>query len=202
MLVLLALLGQPDRRRAFPDDRAIDLASITRVREGDSSGLAELYDRHATSVYSLAFRILRDRTAAEDAVQEVFTQAWRQAGTYDAARGAVGAWLCTLARSRAIDALRARRARPGGVADDRATMAVPDAGPEPDQQAIFSEHGHRIRQALSALPEAQRHAIELAFYEGLTHAEIAAHLAEPLGTVKTRIRAGLLRLRDELVDLI
>jgi RNA polymerase sigma-70 factor (ECF subfamily) len=202
MWVLSALLSQPDRRRGLVDDRAADLASIARIRQGDAAGLSELYDRHATAVYSLALRVLRDRAAAEDAVQEVFTQAWRQARSYDETRGAVGAWLCTLARSRAIDALRARRARPVGVIDDSAAVALPDTGPAPEEQAIFSEHAHRIRQALAVLPEIQRQAIELAFYDGLTHAEIAARLNEPLGTVKTRIRAGLLKLRDVLVDLI
>jgi RNA polymerase sigma-70 factor (ECF subfamily) len=201
MWVLSAISSQPDRWRSVADDRAGDLAAIARIRHGDAAGLADLYDRHATAVYSLALRILRDRAAAEDAVQEVFAQAWRQIRNYDPARGAVGAWLCTLARSRAIDALRARRARPVAAVDDRLAGVLPDSGPAPEEQAIFSEHGHRIRQALSALPEIQRQAIELAFYEGLTHTEIAARLAEPLGTVKTRIRAGLLKLRDELADL-
>jgi RNA polymerase sigma-70 factor (ECF subfamily) len=202
MWVLWALLGQPDRPSSFKDSRAADVASVARMSLGDEAGLEELYDRHATVIYSLALRILRDRPGAEDTVQEVFTQAWRQARNYDAARGPVGAWLCTLARSRAIDTLRARRTRPDGVADDRVALELPDAGPVPDEQAMFSETGSRVRAALAELPELQRRAIELAYYEGLTHAEIAARLGEPLGTVNTRIRSGLLRLRDRLVDLL
>src|SRR5688572_1653177 len=104
-------LGNVDYR----DDRAADQASVARVVGGDQVGLAELYDRHAGAIYSLALRILRDRAAAEDTVQEVFTQAWRQAPGYDRMRGSVGAWLHTLARSQAIDALRAKRARPDGI---------------------------------------------------------------------------------------
>jgi RNA polymerase sigma-70 factor (ECF subfamily) len=178
MWVLWALLGQPDRPSSFKDSRAADVASVARMSLGDEAGLEELYDRHATVIYSLALRILRDRPGAEDTVQEVFTQAWRQARNY------------------------ARRTRPDGVADDRVALELPDAGPVPDEQAMFSETGSRVRAALAELPELQRRAIELAYYEGLTHAEIAARLGEPLGTVKTRIRSGLLRLRDRVVDLL
>jgi RNA polymerase sigma-70 factor (ECF subfamily) len=191
-------LGDADYR----DARAADQASLARVVGGDQVGLAELYDRHAAAIYSLALRILRDRVAAEDTVQEVFTQAWRQARNYDGMRGSVGAWLSTLARSRAIDALRAKRARPDGIADDTSARTLADAAPVPDESAIQSEQSARVRQALNTLPELQRKAIELAYYEGLTHVEIAERLAEPLGTIKTRIRTGLFKLREQLVDFI
>jgi RNA polymerase sigma-70 factor (ECF subfamily) len=199
---VLAVLDQPDRSRRFSNDHAADVASVTRMSRGDHAALAELYDRHATAVYSLALRILGDRTGAEDTVQEVFTQAWQQAPTYDPQRGVVAAWLCTLARSRAIDALRARRARPEALADDGIALRLPDVGPVPEEQAMLSQQGSRVRQALTQLPDHQRLAIELAYYEGLTHVEIAARLNEPLGTVKTWIRSGLLKLREWLEDLI
>lgn len=172
------------------------------MARGDGEAVAELYDRHARPIYSLALRILGDVTEAEDVVQEVFSQAWRQASRYSASRGAVAAWLLTLARSRAIDRLRARRARPAGVTDHRAAGQVVDAGPPVDSQVLSSEQVARVRAALEELPVLQRAAIELAYYEGLTHAEIAARLEEPLGTVKTRIRLAMMKLRDVLAGTV
>ena len=164
--------------------------------------MAELYDRHARPIYSLALRILGDTTEAEDIVQEVFSQAWKQAARYNASRGAVGAWLLTLARSRAIDRLRAKRARPGDVSDERVAGQLVDAGPPADLLVLSSEQVARVRAALDELPLLQRAAIELAYYEGLTHAEIADRLEQPLGTVKTRIRLAMLKLRDVLAGTV
>lgn len=164
--------------------------------------MAELYDRHARPIYSLALRILGDATEAEDIVQEVFSQAWRQAARYSASRGAVAAWLMTLARSRAIDRLRAKRARPGDVSDERVAGQLVDAGPPADSLVLSSEQVARVRAALDELPLLQRAAIELAYYEGLTHAEIADRLEQPLGTVKTRIRLAMLKLRDVLAGTV
>lgn len=164
--------------------------------------MAELYDRHARPIYSLALRILGDATEAEDIVQEVFSQAWKQAARYNASRGAVGAWLLTLARSRAIDRLRAKRARPGDVSDERVAGQLVDAGPPVDLLVLSSEQVARVRAALDELPLLQRAAIELAYYEGLTHAEIADRLEQPLGTVKTRIRLAMLKLRDVLAGTV
>lgn len=164
--------------------------------------MSELYDRHARPIYSLALRILGDSTEAEDVVQDVFSQAWRQAPRYSASRGAVAAWLLTLTRSRAIDRLRARRARPAGVSDQRVADNLADAGPPADSQVLSSEHVARVRAALDELPLLQRAAIELAYFEGLTHAEIADRLEQPLGTVKTRIRLAMLRLRDALAGTV
>jgi RNA polymerase sigma-70 factor (ECF subfamily) len=164
--------------------------------------VAELYDRHARPIYSLALRILGDATEAEDIVQEVFSQAWKQAARYNAARGAVGAWLLTLTRSRAIDRLRAKRARPGDVSDERVADQLVDAGPPADLLVLSSEQVARVRAALDELPLLQRAAIELAYYEGLTHAEIADRLEQPLGTVKTRIRLAMLKLRDVLAGTV
>ena len=164
--------------------------------------MAELYDRHARPIYSLAMRILGDATEAEDIVQDVFSQAWTQAARYSASRGAVGAWLLTLARSRAIDRLRAKRARPGEVSDERVAGQLVDAGPPVDSLVLSSEQVARVRAALDELPLLQRAAIELAYFEGLTHAEIADRLEQPLGTVKTRIRLAMLKLRDVLAGTV
>lgn len=182
----------------WTEDRAADQAALARMARGEGDAVAELYDRHARPIYSLAMRILGDTTEAEDVVQEVFSQAWRQASRYSASRGAVGAWLLTITRSRAIDRLRARRARPGGVNDDRVAEQLPDVGPPADSQVLSSEQVARVRAALDELPLLQRAAIELAFFEGLTQSEIATRLGEPLGTVKTRTRLGLDRLRGAL----
>ncbi|HEY7055558.1 MAG TPA: sigma-70 family RNA polymerase sigma factor [Vicinamibacterales bacterium] len=202
MWFLWAVIDRSGSLRGWTEDRAGDQAALVRMARGDGDAVAELYDRHARAIYSLALRILGDATEAEDVVQEVFSQAWRQAARYSAARGAVSAWLLTLARSRAIDRLRARRSRPAGAVDDRAAGQVADAGPPVDSQVLSSEHVARVRAALDELPTVQRTAIELAYFEGLTHAEIAARLEQPLGTVKTRIRLAMSRLRDVLAGTV
>ena len=168
------------------------------MARGDESAMADLYDRHARAIYSLALRMLADAAEAEDVVQDVFTQAWRQAGLYDAARAPVIGWLIVMARARTLDRLRARRSRIalGGPGPDPADLA--DAAPGPELQAIGREQGSRVRAALAALSAAQREAIELAYYNGLSQSDIAARLKQPLGTVKTRMRSGLLRLRELL----
>jgi RNA polymerase sigma-70 factor (ECF subfamily) len=202
MWLLWAVIDRSGSLRGWTEDRAGDQAALARMAEGDGDAVAELYDRHARPIYSLALRILGDTTEAEDIVQDVFSQAWRQAARYNASRGAVGAWLLTLARSRAIDRLRARRSRPVSATDDRAVGQVVDAAPPIDSQVLSSEHVARVRAALDELPMLQRAAIELAYFEGLTHAEIAARLEQPLGTVKTRIRLAMLKLRDALAGTV
>jgi len=202
MWFLWAVIERSGPLRGWKEDRAADQAALARMARGEGDAVAELYDRHARPIYSLAMRILGDTTEAEDVVQEVFSQAWRQASRYNASRGAVAAWLLTLTRSRAIDRLRARRARPGAVSDDRLAERLPDAGPPADSQVLSSEQVARVRAALDGLPLLQRAAIELAFFEGLTHAEIAQRLEQPLGTVKTRIRGAMLKLRDVLAGTV
>lgn len=184
------------------EDRAADENALARMAQGEGDAVAELYDRHARSIYSLAVRILGDSAEAEDVVQEVFSQAWRQASRYSTSRGAVAAWLLTLARSRAIDRLRAKRARPAGASDDRLTDRLVDTGPALDAQVLSSEQVARVRAALNELPLLQRAAIELAYFEGLTQAEIADRLEQPLGTVKTRIRLAMRKLRDVLAGTV
>ena len=175
---------------------------MTRMQARDQEALSSLFDRFRGVVFSLALRIVRDRAEAEEILTDVFLQAWRQAGGFDRSRGSVGAWLITLSRSRAIDRLRARGRR--DTALDVLTRAgreggeAPHAGGGPEGAADLVLKRRRIGAALEALSPEQRRAVELAYYEGLSHSEIAAALGEPLGTVKTRIRQGLLRLREKL----
>jgi RNA polymerase sigma-70 factor (ECF subfamily) len=180
--------------------QADDLASVARAADGDGSAIADLYDAHSRAVYSLALRVVGDQADAEDVLQEVFAQVWRQAARYDARRGTVAAWLLTIARTRAIDRLRARRARPdsGAAASDEATGLLVAPLADPGEALAAEENAHRVRAALHQLPLLQRLAIELAYFEGLSQSEIAERLEQPLGTVKTRIRLGLLKLRDAL----
>ena len=196
MWVLLAVLGSS--AAAPQESRQADQASLARIARGDQLAFAELYDRHARLVFSLALRILQDRADAEDVVQEVFAQVWAQAGRYDAGRGAVAAWMLVLTRSRAIDRLRARRARPEAAAESETAEQVVDESATQDLELLSAEQVARLQRALKELPEAQRTALELAYYEGLTHAEVAQRLAEPLGTVKTRIRQAVIKLRESL----
>src|SRR5262245_35797942 len=162
---------------------------IRRLTSGDHKALGEFYDLYAGLVNGLAVRILRDRAEAEDTVQEVFVQVWQQASRFDPARGTPEAWLCTMARSRALDRLRRRSSRrEEPQSDDRSSSSAPTTSAE----------ALAVRKALGGLPDDQRRALELAYYEGLTQTEIAARLQEPLGTIKTRIRTAMIRLRGVL----
>ena len=181
---------------------AADRQAVDRIARGDDDALAELYDRHARLVFSLALRIVRDQGEAEDLVQEVFSQVWQQASRYVESRGNVIAWMLTLTRSRAIDRLRRRSARPHDTGTGPAVAGLADTALPVDQQLAWAGRVSQIRDALEQLPLLQRIAIELAFYEGLTHAEVAERLELPLGTVKTRIRQGLLKLRDRLTGAV
>ena len=179
-----------------------DRKALERMARGEHEAVGDIYDRHGRLLYSLALRILRDQGDAEDVVQDVFAQAWQQASRYDASRGTVLGWLLNLTRSRAIDRLRGRRSRPDPSGDDSRLRDVADGAAPADEQIAWAGQARDIRAALDGLSVLQRVAIELAFYEGLTHAEIAERLELPLGTVKTRIRQGLLKLRDRLAGTL
>jgi RNA polymerase sigma-70 factor (ECF subfamily) len=188
--------GEGPRRPV--EEPAADREAVRQMVARDQRGLASLYDRYGRMLFSFAVRVVGGSADAEDVVQEVFAQAWRQASRYDSARGSVAGWLLMMARARAIDAVRARRARPDTTTDEHAFDALRDAAALPDATVLTQEQAAALRSALSELPFVQRMAIELAFYEGLTQSEIAERLEQPLGTIKTRIRLGLLKLRDAL----
>jgi RNA polymerase sigma-70 factor (ECF subfamily) len=186
--------------RMMPQRDAGDTADLDAVRlmaGGDGSALATLYDRHARVTYSLALRILGEPQEAEEVVQDVFAQAWRQASRFDRSRGAVVAWLLMMTRSRSIDRVRARRAMPAAAGDpDQAFGLIADSADGPERVALTTERASRLKEALDTLPLIQRVPIELAFFEGLTHVEVAERLEVPLGTIKTRIRLGLMKMKD------
>jgi RNA polymerase sigma-70 factor (ECF subfamily) len=168
-----------------------DSEVIQRLADGKSEALGEIYDRYAGLVNGIARRILKDSAEAEDVVQTVFVQVWQQAHRYDASRGTVPAWLCTLARTRALDSLRTRLSR-----REASRETVTEAAKAP-----ATEEAVAVRQALRALPTNQRRTLELAYFEGLTQVEIAERLGQPVGTVKTRARAALKRLRTTLAPV-
>jgi RNA polymerase sigma-70 factor (ECF subfamily) len=166
-----------------------DLAIVTALKSGDQKAVAELYDRYSTVVYAVALRVLCDTASAEDLMQEVFLQLWRNPGAFDAARGSLGAWLAVITRNRAIDWLRKRR--PEMDLEDVVLSVAPDLAHDADR----ARAAEKIRGVLRAMPGPQRSALEMAYFEGLSHSEISAKTGEPLGTIKTRIRAGLIALR-------
>jgi RNA polymerase sigma-70 factor, ECF subfamily len=193
LLAALAAIGDSAAAEADRD-------ALVRMVRGDPDALAEVYDRHSRLMYSLALRIVRRPTDAEDVIQEVFSQVWRQAGRYDMSRGTVAGWLVMLTRSRALDRLRRERGEPPAGDIDLASRDVVDPGTMVDLQLVDAEQAARVRAALEALPDTQRVPLELAYYEGLSQTAIAARLETPLGTIKTRMRQALLRLRDALAE--
>jgi RNA polymerase sigma-70 factor, ECF subfamily len=177
---------------ADPNAMTSDVVLMTAIRSGDQGSMAALYDRYSSIVYSVALRVLQDTGAAEDVLQEIFMQLWRNPGAFDASRGNMAAWLAVIARNRAIDALRRRR--PENNIEDVVVSVEHDLASEADRSRTME----RVRGALQMMPAPQRSALEMAYFEGLTHSEIAGKTGEPLGTIKTRIRAGLLTLRKAL----
>jgi RNA polymerase sigma-70 factor (ECF subfamily) len=200
--VILALPQSPSRAPYSPDALR---ALVVRVARGDEAALESLYRMTVRRVLGMTFRVLGDRESAEEAALDVYAQAWRQAERFDPVRGSVMTWLLTLARTRAIDLRRTRaRQRRGEVecmmpVGDQPGEVQPiemeDTQPSPFDLTELTERAEQVRQAMESLPPAQRTAIEVAFFQGLSHTEAAAHLGEPLGTIKTRIRAGLITLK-------
>lgn len=169
---------------------------IRKMASGDRDAFGRFYDRYASLVYPLIVRIVRERGDADDVLQEVFWEAWQAASAYDPSRGSPEAWIVMRARTRSIDRVRAvrRRSETFVAPVDEAVAAAP-AGPGGDAADRAADRG-LVTGALARLPEAQRELIELAYYGGLTQTEIAERLKQPLGTVKTRMRIGLERLRE------
>jgi len=171
---------------------------IQRAGAGEQEALASLYDESCQLVYSLALRVLGNTADAEEVTLDVYTQVWRDARKFDRQRGTPGAWLATLARSRAIDRLRRGAARGSREEPFPAFTDFPDSAARPDEAGAAGQQRRLIQAALDALAPEQREAIELAYFFGFSHAELAAKLGQPLGTVKTRIRLGMMKLRELL----
>ena len=179
-----------------------DQELIVRLRAQDQSALNLLYERYSGVVYALALRIIGQSADAEDIVVDSFWQVWQQAANYDVSRGQLRGWIVTIARSRALDRLRVIRRAPtvdSEEADNARRVLASDDNPE--QETWEAEQSAIVGAALAALPKEQREALELAYYQGLSQSEVAARLGEPLGTIKTRIRLGMMKLREQLSHL-
>jgi len=184
---------------ASPERDELDASLVRATARGDEAAFASLYDRFSPILFGLLLRILHSRAEAEDVLQEVFLQVWKQAGAFDSSRGRAFTWMVTLARSRAIDRLRAVDSR------DRAALRSAEGAPTAtaqtdasDEAAIRAERAEVVRSALAELPEEQQQVLLLAYLDGMSQSEIAAAKNQPLGTVKTRTRAGLKKLSETL----
>ncbi len=173
---------------------------IGKIARWDRSAFAQLYDATNSRVFGLVFRIVRDRSAAEEVTLDVYKQVWNEAGRYDPSKGSVLTWILLMARSRALDHLRSgmKRARDSEVPIDGPAMQEPDSGQSPEVAALVKGVRQLVRAALDSIDQDQRRAIELAFFSEMTHREVADSLGLPLGTVKTRIRTGMMQLREML----
>src|SRR5581483_4282835 len=183
-------------RRPSPDparfSSAQDELLLERVRARDDKAMTDLFDRYGGLVYSVALRVLTDPAHAEDVMQDVFFYLWTNSASFVAKRGSLGAWLLVVTRNRAIDALRRRR--PSDPVDEVVLPANTNLASEAERNAIMA----KVRKAMNALPPDQQKSLQLAFFEGLSHSEIAAQTGDPLGTVKTRIRTALIRDRKAI----
>jgi RNA polymerase sigma-70 factor (ECF subfamily) len=190
----------------FADLSAVsDADLITLVTRGDQDALGVLYERYSRAVYSFSLRIVGDAQVAEEILQEVFVRAWQQGGSFQTARGSLITWLLSITHNLSIDEVRRRKRRPQKAdAEEPETIlaSLPDEGSDVEEEVWLSSLRVSIQDALQQLPAAQREAIELAYFQGLTQREIAEVLGEPLGTIKTRMRLGMLKLREQLGPVV
>lgn len=178
------------------------VALIGQIANGDSSALTTLYDTTSRLIFGLVLRILNDRSASEEVLLDVYTQVWRQAASYDRKRGAPLAWITTIARSRAIDRLRSGRLEQQSKEPLETIGDISAGNVSPEDATVNSERQKLVRRALNSLSAEQREVIELAYFSGLSHSEIALRLSQPLGTVKTRTRLGMMKLREMLTPTL
>ena len=171
---------------------ASDELLLNRVKGNDQQAMTDLFDRYGSMVYSVALRVLNDPGQAEDVMQEIFFQIWRNPDSFVQGRGSMGAWLAVMARNRAIDTLRRRK--PTESVDDVVLASPTNLASEIERNSLME----KVRQVMKDLPSEQQNSVKLAFFEGLTHSEIAARTGDPLGTVKTRIRSALMSLRKAI----
>ncbi len=181
------------RQMPDPDDQLAGL--LKRVAQQDEASFASLYDATSRRVFGLALKILRDPSAAEEAALDTYTYIWRQASRYDPGKASVMTWILTVTRSRAIDSLRSRMRRKKRERPLEPILSLHDPSPDPESVSVERQRSMKVRRALESLPRKQREVIETAYFAGLSHSEVAATLGAPLGTIKTRIRAGLSSLR-------
>jgi RNA polymerase sigma-70 factor (ECF subfamily) len=184
-------------------DQERDVELLRRIAGGDRSAFASFYDQYAGLLFSIAVKVLNDARDAEDVLQEVFMQIWNRADAYDPLLGKPASWAVTITRNKAIDRIRASQRRSRLL--EQATVetdVTPDHSPSANEKLHGKENAAMIRSVVAALPPEQRHAIELAFFSGLTQDEISQKLQEPLGTIKARIRRGMLKLREKLEGFV
>jgi RNA polymerase sigma-70 factor (ECF subfamily) len=196
-------IGGPQGMTRLADDpeSKFEVNLISRIADGDESAFTTLYQRLSSSLYGMAYRMINDAKEAEDVLQEGFTYIWRKAGSYDPTRSTPFAWAVMIVRNKAIDRLRVRQR--GERLRERAEQSfVQEKDESSAEEPTLRERSTIVRSALQQIPQEQREALELAFFGGLTHEEIADRLTTPLGTIKARIRRGLLKLRDFLHEEI
>jgi RNA polymerase sigma-70 factor (ECF subfamily) len=179
-------------RRAENMSATDDMGLLTRIQSGDQEAMSALFDRYGTMVYSVALRVLKDAGEAEDVMQEIFVQVWKNPGAFVSGKGSLGGWLVVVARNRSIDMIRRRR--PTEQVELFALPSSTNLAREAERNSLLG----KIRGVMVSLPEEQRNSVELAFFEGLSHSEIAEKTGDPLGTVKTRIRLALTSIRKAL----
>jgi RNA polymerase sigma-70 factor, ECF subfamily len=195
-------MNPPDRALPYSGEsrsNADDVALIRRMVDADETALGALYDRWVRSLYSLVLHLLKDPDEAEDVVEETFWQAWRKASSYEPSKGAVSTWLLTIGRRKALDRIRAKkRHKEDPIGRDRTFEDLPSPALDPSQDMEGSELREHVRAALKELPSEQREVLELGYFKGMSQTEIADATGQPLGTVKTRMRLAMQKLREPL----